>query len=111
MPRLIRSALERAGIERPGSVSTGVDVVGDIAIVKMEDLPRGEKRKIGEALLREVKSVRCVYEQEGGIEGQHRLRRLRHLAGEARTLTLHRENGCAFRVDVARCYFSPRLST
>jgi tRNA (guanine37-N1)-methyltransferase len=55
--------------------------------------------------------VKCVYEQEGGVEGEFRLRSLKHLAGEKRTLTLHRENGCVFRVDVARCYFSPRLST
>ncbi len=61
--------------------------------------------------MNEVKNVRCVFEQEGGIEGEHRLRNLRHLAGEKRTLTLHRENGCVFKVDVARCYFSPRLST
>jgi len=55
--------------------------------------------------------VKCVYEQEGGIEGEFRLRSLKHLAGEKRTLTLHKENGCVFKVDVARCYFSPRLST
>ena len=58
-----------------------------------------------------MKNIKCVYEQEGGIEGEFRLRRLKHLAGEKRTLTLHKENGCVFRVDVARCYFSPRLST
>jgi tRNA (guanine37-N1)-methyltransferase len=52
-----------------------------------------------------------VFEQEGGIEGDFRLRKLRHLGGEDRTLTVHRENGCAFKVDVARCYFSPRLAT
>ncbi len=55
--------------------------------------------------------MRCVFEQKGGIEGEHRLRSLRHLAGDKRTLTIHRENGCVFKVDVARCYFSPRLST
>ena len=63
------------------------------------------------ALSKEVRNVRCVYEQEGGIEGEFRLRKLKHIAGEKRTLTLHKENGCVFRVDVARCYFSPRLST
>ena len=26
-------------------------------------------------------------------------------------MTVHRENGCSFKVDVATCYFSPRLST
>ena len=111
MPRLIRTALEKAGVARPERVSTGIDVVGDIAIVRLKDMANSERKRIGEALLRELKNVRVVFEQVGGTEGEHRLRRLRHLAGEKRTLTLHRENGCAFRVDVARCYFSPRLST
>lgn len=111
MPRLIRAALERAGIEDPERVSSGVDVVGDIAIVRLTGFGRREKRRIGESLLEEMKNVKVVLEQEGGIEGEYRLRKLSHLAGEKRTLTVHRENGCAFRVDVARTYFSPRLST
>ncbi len=111
MPRLIRAALEKAGVGDAGRVSSGVDVVGDVAIVRLGGFSLSEKRRVAKALLAELKNVRVVMEQEGGIEGEYRLRRLRHLAGERRTLTLHRENGCAFRVDVARCYFSPRLST
>jgi tRNA (guanine37-N1)-methyltransferase len=86
-------------------------VVGDIAIVRLAGFTPGEKRKVARALLEEVKHVRVVMEQEGGITGEYRLRKLRHLGGERRTMTVHRENGCAFRVDVAKCYFSPRLST
>lgn len=111
MPRLIRSALERAEVEDAGRVSSGVDVVGDIAIVRLEDFSPPEKKRIARALLEELKNLRVVMEQVGGIEGEYRLRTLRHLAGEKRSITLHRENGCSFRVDVARCYFSPRLST
>ena len=111
MPRLISSALEAAGIQNPGRASSGVDVVGDIAIVRLAEFSAAEKRKAARALIGEVGNVKVVMEQEGGIEGEFRLRRLRHLAGERRTLTLHRENGCVFKVDVAKCYFSPRLST
>jgi tRNA (guanine37-N1)-methyltransferase len=111
VPRLIRAALERAGVDNPGRASSGVDVVGDIAIVRLEGFTRAEKRKIGDSLLQEMRNVRVVLEQEGGVEGEYRLRKLRHVAGERRTLTVHRENGCAFRVDVAQTYFSPRLST
>lgn len=111
MPRLIRAALEKAGVKGPDRVSSGVDVVGDIAIVRLAGFAAKERRKIGASLLEEMKNVRVVMEQEGGIEGEYRLRKLVHLAGEKRTLTVHRENGCAFKVDVARTYFSPRLST
>ena len=85
--------------------------MGDIAIVRLSEFKAREKKRAAEALLSELKNVRVVMEQEGGIEGEYRLRRLNRLAGEKRTMTVHRENGCAFRVDVARCYFSPRLST
>jgi tRNA (guanine37-N1)-methyltransferase len=111
LPRLIRSVLDAAGVPDSGRVSSGVDVVGDIAIVRLADFGAEEKLKVGRVLLAQLKNVRVVMEQEGGIAGEYRLRRLRHLAGERRTLTVHRENGCAFKVDVARCYFSPRLST
>jgi tRNA (guanine37-N1)-methyltransferase len=111
MPRLIRQALQRAGIRHSERVSTGVDVVGDIAIVRLEEFGPKEKKKIGEALLAELSNVNGVYEQVGGVEGELRLRSVRHLAGAKRTLTVHRENGCQFRVDISRCFFSPRLST
>ena len=111
VPRLIRGALERAGIGGPERASSGVDVVGDIAIVRLAGFTSSEKKRVAGALLDTLGNVRVVMEQEGGIEGEYRLRRLKRLAGEKRTLTVHRENGCAFRVDVARCYFSPRLST
>ncbi len=58
-----------------------------------------------------MKNVKGVFDQEGGIEGDFRLGNLRHLAGEERTITIHRENGLRLRVDVETCYFSPRLST
>lgn len=111
MPRLIRQALEKAGVPHPERISTGVDIIGDIAIVRLEGFGPKEKRKIGDALIAAVRNVRSVFEQEGGIEGEHRLRTVRHVAGSRKTLTVHSENGCQFKVDVARCFFSPRLST
>ncbi len=82
-----------------------------MAIVRLKDISSAEKKRLAKALLKELSNVKCVFGQEGAVEGEYRLRSLRHLAGEKRTLTLHRENGCSFKVDVARCYFSPRLST
>jgi tRNA (guanine37-N1)-methyltransferase len=111
VPRLIKAALERAGVKDAGRVSSGVDVIGDIAIVRLSDFSSSEKRRVAGALLEELKNLRVVMEQEGGVEGEYRLRTLRHLAGEKRSMTIHRENGCSFKVDVAKCYFSPRLST
>jgi tRNA (guanine37-N1)-methyltransferase len=96
---------------RGSSFEGGVDVIGDIAIVKLRPGIDGKEGALAEAILEEMKSVRCVYGQEGGIEGDFRLRKLRHLGGEERTTTMHRENGLRLKLDVETCYFSPRLST
>jgi tRNA (guanine37-N1)-methyltransferase len=101
-------------LSRWGELSTfesGIDVIGDIAIVKLRPGVRADEEVLAETILAEMKSVKCVYGQEGGIEGDFRLRKLRLLGGERRTTTMHRENGIRLRLDVETCYFSPRLST
>ncbi len=109
-----RTKLSKASRFTPDEVSSfesGIDVIGDIAIVKLRPGAEGKEAGLAEAIMQEMKNVRCVYGQEGGIEGDYRLRKLRHLGGEERTTTLHRENGLQLRLDVETCYFSPRLST
>jgi len=86
-------------------------VIGDIAIVKLRPGSGASEEALANAILAEMKSVKCVYGQEGGIEGDFRLRKLRHLGGEERTTTIHKENGLRLKLDVETCYFSPRLST
>jgi tRNA (guanine37-N1)-methyltransferase len=112
VPRFLKNVLR--GVlpdEQVGEVETGVDIIGDIAILRLTEPTRGVGHAIGEAVLGALKNVRVVLDQESPIGGEFRLRRLRHLAGEERTMTTHRENGLKFKVDVGTCYFSPRLST
>jgi len=85
--------------------------VGDIAIVKLRPGVEGDEGALAKAIMEEMRSVKCVYGQEGGVGGDFRLRKLRHLGGEERTTTLHKENGLRLKLDVETCYFSPRLST
>lgn len=112
MVKLLQKTLR--GVLRPGqakAVETGIDIIGDIAIVKLDASVKDQGAAVGEAILASMKHVKAVFDQEGGLEGDFRLRNLRHVAGEQRTLTLHKENQLRFMVDVAKCYFSPRLST
>jgi tRNA (guanine37-N1)-methyltransferase len=104
--------VRRLGGESPlASFEGGIDVIGDIAIVKLRPGMDGKEPAIALAVMQEMTNVKSVFGQEGGIEGDYRLRRLRHLGGEERTTTLHRENGLRLKLDVQTCYFSPRLST
>jgi tRNA (guanine37-N1)-methyltransferase len=110
--KLLQKSLE--GLLPPGrakAVETGIDIIGDIAIVKLDASVKDQGSAVGEAILTSMKHVRAVFDQEGGLEGDFRLRKLRHVAGEKRTVTMHKENQLRFMVDVEKCYFSPRLST
>src|SRR5437870_5383303 len=85
MTRLLRKVVEGIGEPEADGVHSGIDVIGDLAIVKFSRGPVQVRELVGEKILREMSNVKGVFEQEGGIEGEYRLRKLRHLAGERRT--------------------------
>ncbi|MBN1244566.1 class I SAM-dependent methyltransferase family protein [Candidatus Bathyarchaeota archaeon] len=60
--------------------------------------------------MRRHRNIKTVLLQASPVSGELRLRSLTHVAGENKTSAVHKEFGCAFSVDVAECYFSPRLS-
>jgi tRNA (guanine37-N1)-methyltransferase len=91
-------------------LTKGVDVVGDIAILKLSREFEEKKHQIAGSLLDLTPSLRVVLGQIGPVESQFRTRKLEWLAGEHRTETVHREFGCQYRVNVETTYFSPRLS-
>jgi tRNA (guanine37-N1)-methyltransferase len=111
MPRNLREALRGRIPEDLLSKLRAFDIVGDIAVLRLPPELRPYAREIGEALMRVHRHVRAVLNQVSPVSGEFRTRQLEHVAGERRTITLHRENGCVFRVDLARVYFSPRLGT
>lgn len=108
--RSYKDAVEGVPKELLPMLPTSFDVVGDVALIKLpEELIRFGK-KIGEAMLKATPSVRIVA-QDKGVQGLERIRDLEVLAGQGGLVTIHREQGLRFEVDVSRCYFSPRLST
>jgi tRNA (guanine37-N1)-methyltransferase len=86
------------------------DVVGDIAIIKISDELRHRIKEIAEAIIQINKHVRTVLNQTSPVSGDLRLRQLEWVMGEKKTETIHKEHGCLFKVDLEKCYFSPRLS-
>ncbi|MDQ3872463.1 MAG: class I SAM-dependent methyltransferase family protein [Thermoproteota archaeon] len=87
------------------------DQIGDIVIIKIPDDLTPKKKLIADIVLANVKTAKAVFAQISPVKGDYRIRELEFVAGENRTITEYREHGCRFRVDVARTYFSPRLST
>ncbi len=100
-----------------GSLSSGhhkvcnaYDIIGDIAVVKV---PKGSllsAHDTARMIMTTYCNVKTVLAQTSRVAGEFRLRPLLYLMGEKKTRTVHREFGCLFAVDIAKCYFSPRLS-
>ena len=86
------------------------DVVGDIAVIRIPEAIIDRSQTIAEAIMQTQKRVKTVLRQASPVLGELRLRRLEWVAGEKKTETVHKEHGCLFKVDLERCYFSPRLS-
>jgi len=92
------------------SLPRAIDLVGDIAIIEVPLELDAYKRIIGETILKTHKNVRTVLAKKGAVSGTYRLREFSVIAGEPKTATIHKEHGCQYYLDVAKVYFSPRLS-
>jgi len=91
-------------------LALGYDVVGDLVILQISDkVPYEVRKEIGE-LAYNLIPCKGVFRKKSEVKGEYRVRELEHLAGENRTLTIHRENNYRLYVDIAKVYFSPRLS-
>jgi len=93
------------------SVPRAIDFVGDIAIVEIPPELSNHKKEIGDALLKANKQTCTVLAKSGAVEGVYRLRDFEVISGAKKTVTVYTEYGCVYHVDVAKAYFSPRLST
>lgn len=112
MPRrLIRELAKRIFEEDSIRIVNSMDIIGDIAIIKAEDIDPEKLNLFGEKLLEELRYIKVVLRQTTPVEGEYRLRRFQHIAGEDRRETLYKEHGIKIKVDVERVYFTPRLST
>jgi tRNA (guanine37-N1)-methyltransferase len=92
------------------AVPRAIDFVGDITIVEIPPELLTYKKEIGEAILNAHKQTCTVLAKSGAVEGVYRLRDFEVIAGAKKTVTVYREYGCIYHVDVAKAYFSPRLS-
>ena len=90
-------------------ICNSYDIIGDIAIIRVTEAIRKYSGIIAEAIMQVHKNVETVLAQTSPVRGDFRLRRLEFIAGEDKTVTIHRESGCLFSVDLEECYFSPRL--
>jgi tRNA (guanine37-N1)-methyltransferase len=92
------------------TVPQAFDIVGDIVIIEIPPALKAHEALIGESILQTHRNIKVVLGKAGDISGVFRIRDYTFIAGEHRTSTIHKEFGCTYHVDVAKAYFSPRLS-
>ena len=87
------------------------DVLGNIAVVKFSrSVKQKDKKQFASKILKDNKSIRTVLEKSGKFFGRLRLMQTKYVAGERTKEVLYRENGCVFRFNIDKTYFSPRLN-
>jgi tRNA (guanine37-N1)-methyltransferase len=111
-PRTLEESLgDRLPSDLLSKLPRSFDIVGDIAILELDFELAAFESGIAEAIMQVHPNVRAVFAKSGEVSGLERIRPLRYVAGENRTRTIHREQGCLFKVDLSKVFFSPRLST
>ncbi len=91
-------------------VRKSYDIVGDIAVLEIPEELEEYEREIAEAVMKIHKNVKVVVKKAGKTEGIERVRPVKVILGENRTWTIHKENGIRLKVDVAKVFYTPRLS-
>ena len=106
--RLREKLSETLSPEELSRIYNSFDIIGDIAVLKHNNIRKAET--VAEKIMATHKNIKTILTPVSSIKGDFRVRKLRLLAGENKTITAHKESGCVFRVDLEKCYFSPRLS-
>ncbi len=92
-------------------VPRSLDVIGEIAIIEIPNEILDKEKLLAEKMLEYNKSIKSIFSKFGNVDGEYRIRQLKFLAGKNETVTIHKENGCRYELDIKKVYFSPRLST
>lgn len=83
----------------------GFERIGHVAIVSIPLELHHRLDDVARALLR-IKGIRTVALREGIISGRKRRPNIKVIRGDPTTETIHKENGCDFKLDVAKVMFS-----
>jgi tRNA (guanine37-N1)-methyltransferase len=95
-----------------GLVPNSFDVIGGIAIFSQFPEELNKKQKlIGETLIKINKNIKTVAKKIEKHRGRLRLKKIKIIAGKKTKETLYKENNVVLKLDVEKCYFSPRLGS
>ncbi len=82
------------------------DVLGSIAIINRVS----RAKELAKAIMRANKRVKTVVMKKGAVKGKYRTRGYSHVLGSRNFIAVYKENGCVFRFDIRKAFFSSRLA-
>lgn len=85
------------------------DIIGNLLVLRFhKKIPFFIKKFYAKRFI--DNKITTILEKVDNIEGKYRIPKLKHLAGERTFETMYKENGCIFKLDISKTYFSSRLS-
>lgn len=110
-PDLKTALAEHLTEDELADLKTAYDLVGDIAILEIDEELRHKETLIAQTLLELQPPIKTVVRKDGAHSGELRLQDYAHLAGEERFETTVVENGVRLTLDIRKTYYSVRSST
>ncbi|HOX34727.1 MAG TPA: hypothetical protein PLO06_03430 [Methanoregulaceae archaeon] len=86
------------------------DVIGDIAILSLPDPLIPYACIIARTITTRRKTIRTVVRKVTKVDGYRRVAGFEVITGNS-TVTIHRENGFSYRLDLTDVFFAPRLAS
>jgi len=101
---------QRRSVEDIVGFKPSYEIIGDIAVLT-DVINEVNEQLIAHALMNLHKNIKVVAKRISPVGGVFRKRKMKIIAGENRTETMHRENGCKYQLDLEKVYFNPRLAS
>jgi tRNA (guanine37-N1)-methyltransferase len=103
---------QRKNIEDVVGLKPSYEIVGDIAVLTdVDSINERNEQLVAHALMSLHKNIKVVAKRISPVEGVFRKRKVEIIAGENGTETMHKENGCRYKLDLEKVYFNPRLAS
>lgn len=86
------------------------DIIGDILILDINPKIKKYEKLIAKSLLKLNKHIKFIAKKSSIHKGRYRIQKLKILSGQNCLETIHKENNVNVKLNVEKCYFSPRLA-
>ncbi len=92
--------------EELGLLPTGFQFIGEIVILNLKPELTKHEKDIGDAVLCLLPRFKTICVRTGAITGKYREPQIEVVSGILNTETIHKENGCIYKLDISKLMFA-----